>query len=474
MNSYPFRRAHLTYDVTDRDKPFRSCPADFYPHNFRNVPPPPDQLTTPFQPTIPLDSPPFPNAFSDFDLVATSATCKLDGLVTPAAYQPQATVYYWWGYMRQQPAISCVTRASPRGDRNLQVSLDGQHYVTVSPALDQQTDLYSPGNYVTRPDPTALVERTSTQANFTRLPTTSRYCVAFRTGTAAVAALAGLTIDTGDLSPAFDPKVVHYSSTAPPGTVAATLTFAPGATLSSVSVQGVPVALDWSRGAAGIKAHVVTGLTPGWNVIAVEVTAPNGFSLTSYTVDVFVASPCPKGHPKKPPAAACLLSISPEVGPVSGGTRVALQFPAGQLPVSGNCPWCSPSYYLFQPAGNAKSPICNFGGRKVTAEYESWSATSIVCYAPPWDGAAAGGAVELTFSLDGTTFSAAGGRFFYYRESISSRLIISVKHSDLYCPICTSANEQGLPRQLNPHEGLQPALCAGLGNQGRIVILSKC
>ncbi|GAQ88510.1 hypothetical protein KFL_004350010, partial [Klebsormidium nitens] len=168
--------------------------ADFYPHNFRNVPPPPDQLTTPFQPTIPLDSAPFPGAFSDFDLVATSATCKLNGLVTPAIYQPLATVYYWWGYVREQPTISCVTRGSPMGDRNLQVSLDGQHYVTVTPALDQQTDLYSPGNFVTRPDPTALVERHSGRANFTRLPATSRYCIAFRTGAAAVAALAGLTI----------------------------------------------------------------------------------------------------------------------------------------------------------------------------------------------------------------------------------------------------------------------------------------
>ncbi|GAQ88511.1 hypothetical protein KFL_004350010, partial [Klebsormidium nitens] len=248
-------------------------------------------------------------------------------------------------------------------------------------------------------------------ANFTRLPATSRYCIAFRTGAAAVAALAGLTIDTGDLSPAFDPKVFNYSTTAPPGTTAASLDFIPGPMLSSVSIQGVPVALDWSRGAARNNAHTVTRLTPGWNIIAVEVTAPNGFSLTSYTVDVFVASPCPKGHPKKPPAAACLLSLSPDVGPVTGGTRVALQFPAGQLPVSGNCWWCSPNYNRFQPAINAKNPVCNFGGRKVTAEYENWSSTSIVCYAPPWDGAAA---VDVTFSLDGTTFSAAGGRFFYH------------------------------------------------------------
>ena len=123
----------------------------------------------------------------------------------------------------------------------------------------------------------------------------------------------------------------------------------------------------------------------------------------------------------------CVIAAAPVVGPEDGGTQVTLLL-SGQI---------EPDHTMF---------YCRFGDQTVPALSHSFlpqgSSLAMTCQAPPSDGDED---VLLSFSLDGSLFSAAGASFHYH---IPLR-ILSVAPAPLALPLTGGVQARPeLPRSL--------------------------
>jgi hypothetical protein len=96
------------------------------------------------------------------------------------------------------------------------------------------------------------------------------------------ATLASLTVDAGELIPAFDPEVTTYSVVIPAGTTTINVSAAPNSNKSTVEGAG---AVDVSSG-SGSASVVVTAENGATKTYTIEFSAPSEFTLMhSYTFD---------------------------------------------------------------------------------------------------------------------------------------------------------------------------------------------
>ncbi len=93
--------------------------------------------------------------------------------------------------------------------------------------------------------------------------------------------LANLAISTGSLSPAFDPATLVYAVNVPTGTLSAMLTPTVADPNATVTVNDFPIA-------SGTSSPPIN-LFPGQNALTVVVTAADGVTTVTYTVNVNVA-----------------------------------------------------------------------------------------------------------------------------------------------------------------------------------------
>lgn len=255
--------------------------------------PPAQDQQSPFQPVIPLDNPIFPAGFLDYDSVALTASCKLDGLVTPAVYSPLSDVYFYPDGVQSRPSISCITRGTDGGDSILQVSLDGQNHVNVSAPLN--ATLSSNGPHVDLPSLDVNATLSLRARPYYPLARSKSLCLAFNGDAAAQnAALASLVVSRGDLSPAFNARVLAYSGNLlSKFTSGFSITVIPGAAGSRVQVGTVTLQPTWVSSGVIDNVFFPTNLSVGLHNLSVEVTAPNGLNQRVYHISLWVHTSAP-------------------------------------------------------------------------------------------------------------------------------------------------------------------------------------
>lgn len=356
-----------------------------------------------YQASIPLDPSTFPATFTDFDLVGLSAACNLDGTTSAAQILPgllsdgslalSCTVFAPWYY---QP-----------GPHTLQVSLDGVNYSPLPASI-----------LFTAPNETSYNWPYYRGVNWNqgRQLYGPGYCTGYRTGlTAADSSLATLAVDQGALLPGFNPATRAYSLNVTADVTEINLTLLPGAPSGAVvEVNGVPVNISCAGNATAGNVFSAAVRFVGLNTFVINVTAPDNIHQTSYRLDVYAARAgnvcAERGYAPAARAAACMQGIAPSLGPVTGGTRVTIHFPYGQLPLGGA------SWEQWATFGSkARRPICAFGDQRVEGSYGT-EGTTILCMSPPLEDQSQPVTVDLTFSLDGGVFSRTGAKFTYYGE----------------------------------------------------------
>ncbi len=105
---------------------------------------------------------------------------------------------------------------------------------------------------------------------------------AVSSGAQSSVTLSGLSLSSGALSPTFSSGGTNYSVSVPNATTSLTVTPTASASGSTVTVNGVDVTGGTSSGAIGLAV--------GQNTIIVIVTAADGSSAQTYTVNVTRAS----------------------------------------------------------------------------------------------------------------------------------------------------------------------------------------
>jgi autotransporter-associated beta strand protein len=113
------------------------------------------------------------------------------------------------------------------------------------------------------------------------------------------ASLAGLTLSAGSLSPTFATGISHYSASVPNATDSITLSPLAADPNASVTVNGIPVVTTPAYNPSGLDLEnnvysaMTTGpssapisLQEGFNTITIVVTAEDGLSTQTYTLDV--------------------------------------------------------------------------------------------------------------------------------------------------------------------------------------------
>lgn len=133
------------------------------------------------------------------------------------------------------------------------------------------------------------------------------------------ATLAGLELSAGTLDPAFDPAITVYSASVDAGTESVQLTAEPGDAGATLSFDGSPLA-------AG-AASAPVALTVGSNPLSLLVTAADGSTTATYSIDVVRAEP--------PPAVTTttlqLLVLDADGEPVDGALVTADELPDSAL-----------------------------------------------------------------------------------------------------------------------------------------------
>ncbi|GAQ88512.1 hypothetical protein KFL_004350020 [Klebsormidium nitens] len=376
-----------------------------------------------YQASIPLGKTVFPTDFTDYDLVGLSATCNLDGTTSAAQILPEV-------FSDGSLALSCTVFAPwyyQPGPHTLQVSLDGMNYSPLpapifftapnettygwpyyrTPNWNQGRQLYGPG-----------------------------YCTGYRTGpTAADSSLGTLAVDQGALLPDFNPATRAYAINVTADVTEINLTLLPGAPRGAVvEVNGVPVNISCAGNETAGNVFSAAVHYVGLNAFVITVTAPDNIHQTAYRLDVYAARAgnvcAERAYAPAARAAACMQGVAPSLGPVTGGTRVAVHFPYGQLPLG------SFRGYWEQWASfgaKARRPVCTFGDQRVEGSYGT-EGTTILCVSPPLEDQSQPVTVDLTFSLDGRVFTRTGATFTYYanfQPAMVAALPSSVAVSDL-------------------------------------------
>lgn len=326
--------------------------------------------------------------------------CQFEGMRTGAAFLPSDG-------NGSDPMVSCAFMAPgyfQPGAHSISLSLTGQDFATVLQSITLTTPndtspywwSYLPGPYYNQG---------------LQLPSAPGYCVSYSSAPDALnASLTSLDLGGVALSPPFTPSVFQYTSSVTSDLDAVNVTLLPAALGARVRVNGGILEPGCASGAPGGNALVFPMQYVGNNNLTIEVTSASGLSQAVYYVKIYAApaeGTCQvKPYAPSVPRSACLQSISPASGPASGGTRVTLNFPCGQLP----------SDFSKDGIWDLKLPICSFGGRQVTGWYDNWGC-SLWCSSPAWDQKASAEIVEVTFSLNGgRTFSEAGASFLYYSK----------------------------------------------------------
>lgn len=337
----------------------------------------------------------------DAAAISRSASCNLNWLTTPATYLPA-------GGNRSQPALRCNMMATSAGNLNLRVSLNGLDYVTVQTPINVLPS-DGPWQYPNQYDPNAAARAVGTAG-------TPGLCVSYASGPGtADASLRGLAVAPGaNMFPGFASSVLFYTVEIGWDVPQVNITVVPNVVGATVAINGAPLGVSCAGGAIAGNVLSAPVLFTGLNRFTIVVTALNGFSQATYQVDVYAAAAPVAAACQRPYAAqaatACLRSVTPGLGPVSGGTQVRLQFPPNQLPL-GPATW----YNYWKYGTDIKRPVCRFGALATVGSYGS-DGVSITCAAPAWPDGLQPETVPVSFSLDGSTFADLGATYTYYSE----------------------------------------------------------
>lgn len=133
----------------------------------------------------------------------------------------------------------------------------------------------------------------------------------------ADASLASLAVSTGTLVPAFGPDVLQYSATVDNATDSLQLTAQPADAGASLQLDGAPLP------AATTSAPIA--LAVGSNEVVVLVTAEDGASTRSYTINVI------REQPPVPSASVQLLVLDTTGAPVTGALVTADEQPGSAI-----------------------------------------------------------------------------------------------------------------------------------------------
>lgn len=148
------------------------------------------------------------------------------------------------------------------------IVLEGQG-ASISPNSGDSGDFSSPVTYtVTASD--------GTTQNYT-------VTVTVQTPLSSDDVLSALTVDQGSLSPSFDPDTLSYTDDVSNGITSVNVTATTEDANATITVNGVA--------ASSSNAYDVTGLAVGENAITVAVTAQDGVTSQTYTIDVDQAAP---------------------------------------------------------------------------------------------------------------------------------------------------------------------------------------
>jgi alpha-tubulin suppressor-like RCC1 family protein len=112
--------------------------------------------------------------------------------------------------------------------------------------------------------------------------TTSTYTITVTRAPSAVSSLAGLSLDSGNLSPAFASDTTNYTASVPSAVKSLQVTPTVMDSTASVKINGVAVASG--------SASASIPLSVGSNTIQVVSTAQDGSRVSSYTITVFLPS----------------------------------------------------------------------------------------------------------------------------------------------------------------------------------------
>lgn len=133
------------------------------------------------------------------------------------------------------------------------------------------------------------------------------------------ATLSSLALSAGALDPAFDPAITTYTASVDSGTGSIELTAVPGDPGATLSLDGSPLA-------AGVASAPVA-LAAGSNPLALLVTAADGSTTVTYSIDVVRAEP-------PPPVGTTtlqLLVLDTAGAPVEGALVTADELPGSSL-----------------------------------------------------------------------------------------------------------------------------------------------
>lgn len=345
----------------------------------------------------------FPVDFTDFDLVDLTAACNLDGITTAAQILPGISA-------DGSLSLSCTVFAPwyfQLGPHNLQVSLDGVNFLPLPAPL-----IFTSLNGTSYNWPYYR----GANANQGRQLSGPGYCTGYRTGpTAADSSLATLAVNQGTLLPGFNPATRAYAINVTADVTEVDLTLLPGAPSGAVvAVNGIMVNISCAGNETAGNVFSVPVRYVGLNTFVINVTAPDNIHQTSYSLDVYAAGAgnvcAERSYAPAARVAACIQGVAPSLGPVTGGTRVAVHFPYGQLPLGGS----NGDYWAVFNA-KARPPTCAFGDQRVEGSYGT-EGTTINCVSPPLEDQSQPVTVDLMFSLDGNVFSRTGATFTYHGE----------------------------------------------------------
>jgi phosphodiesterase/alkaline phosphatase D-like protein len=237
-----------------------------------------------------------------------SATLNLNAgvntFVVVVTAQDGTTIKTYTVAVTRTALLATMNTLSAGGVGTTMATLNGTavaNNATTNLSFDYGTSTSYGHNVIASPSTTAGTTNTTLSANLTGLIAGTTYHYRAKgvntAGTATgsdmifttfsnVATLSGLKLSTGTLSPAFNSNTTAYTVTLPNATASMTVT--PAVTNNShatVTVNGTAVV-------SGTPSGVLT-LAPGLNVLVIAVTAQDGSTVVSYTVNVTRTTPPP-------------------------------------------------------------------------------------------------------------------------------------------------------------------------------------